>query len=86
MIHESFPWKLDLRRRLRLIEKYNTAGLLKREDDSAYTILEKCVFYSAFIIRKLTECAKLSDAADRFIFHAIGVRPIKHIGCGLQIG
>lgn len=79
MINESHPWKLDLRRRLRLIRKYNTAGLLERDDDSAYTILEKCVFYSAFIIRKLIECVRLSDDAERYSFQAIGIKPVKHI-------
>lgn len=79
MIHESYPWKLDLRRRLRLIEKHNVSGLLERDDDSAYTVLEKSVFYSAFIIRKLLECVKLSDEAERYSFQAIGIKPVKHI-------
>ena len=67
MIHESYPWKQDLLRRKRLILKYNCANLLS--DDSAYTVIEKAVFYSAFIIRKLIDCrVKVSDEVDAYKF------------------
>ena len=53
MIYESFPWKQDLLQRKRLILKYNHSELLSEENDRAYTVIEKAIFYSAFIIRKL---------------------------------
>ena len=52
MIFESFPWKQDLRRRKNLIIKYNTAEHFEKNDDTTYTVIEKAIFYSAFIIRK----------------------------------
>ena len=56
MIFESFPWKQDLRRRKNLIIKYNTAEHFEKNDDTTYTVIEKAIFYSAFIIRKLIDC------------------------------
>lgn len=79
MIYESYPWKQDLMRRKRLIKKYNRAELLA-DDDRAYTVIEKAVFYSAFIIRKLIDCkGKTSDEVDEYLFHLKGVRPLKEI-------
>lgn len=67
MIYESYPWKQDLLRRRRLFLKYNTVEALKNSYDRAYTVLEKSVFYSAFIIRKLLDCrSKLSDEAESY--------------------
>ena len=78
MIHESYPWKQDLLRRKRLILKYNCANLLA--DDSAYTVIEKAVFYSAFIIRKLIDCrVKISDEVDAYTFTLKGFRPRKNV-------
>lgn len=79
MIYESYPWKQDLMRRKRLIKKYNRAELLA-DDDRAYTVIEKAVFYSAFIIRKLIDCkGKVSDEVDKYSFQLKGVRPLKKI-------
>lgn len=67
MIYESYPWKQDLLRRRRLILKYNCGNVI--EDERAYTVIEKAVFYSAFIIRKLLDCRlKVSDAVDNYKF------------------
>ena len=56
MIYESYPWKRDLMRRRSLILRYNTAERLSHDDDDkTYTIIEKAIFYSAFIIRKLID-------------------------------
>lgn len=64
----------------RLIQKYNRAVFYDKEDGRAYTIIEKAIFYSAFIIRKLIDCkGKVSDEVDAYIFHLKGVRPIKEI-------
>ena len=78
MIYESYPWKQDLLRRKRLILKYNCANLLS--EDSAYTVIEKAVFYSAFIIRKLIDCrVKVSDEVDAYKFTLKGFRPRKNV-------
>lgn len=78
MIHESYPWKQDLLRRKRLILKYNCADLLSK--DSAYTVIEKAVFYSAFIIRKLIDCrVKVSDEVDAYKFTLKGFHPRKNV-------
>ena len=71
MIHESYPWKEDLLDRKKQIIRFNCPEELKKDDDSgdetAYTYIEKGVFYSAFIIRKLIDCkSKLSDEADKY--------------------
>ena len=67
MIFESFPWKQDLRRRKNLIIKYNTAEHFEKNDDTTYTVIEKAIFYSAFIIRKLIDCGgKLSDESENY--------------------
>lgn len=78
MIHESYPWKQDLLRRKRLILKYNCTNFLS--EDSAYTVIEKAVFYSAFIIRKLIDCkVKISDEVDTYKFTLKGFRPRKNV-------
>jgi len=64
MIYDSYPWKKDLLRRKQLILKYNTQEHFEKDEKAAYTVLEKAVFYSAFIIRKLIDCEMLSDEAD----------------------
>ena len=80
MIYESYPWKQDLLHRKRLIQKYNRAELLGEDDNRAYTVIEKAIFYSAFIIRKLIDCkGKVSDEVDKYKFHLKGIRPIKGI-------
>ncbi len=81
MVYESYPWKQDLIRRKRLIIKYNRADLLSDDnDDRAYTVIEKAVFYSAFIIRKLIDCkVKVSDDVDIFKFKLKVVRPLKNV-------
>ncbi len=71
MIHESYPWKEDLLKRKEEIIYYNSnAGSLNDEEtgeDIAYTYIEKGIFYTAFIIRKLIDCkSKLSDEADKY--------------------
>lgn len=67
-------------RRKRIIQQYNHADLHDEEDDRAYTVIEKAIFYSAFIIRKLIDCTgKTSDEVDKYIFHLKGVRPRKRI-------
>ena len=81
MIYESYPWKQDLLQRKRLILKYNCVNLLSGGNyGRAYTVIEKAVFYSAFIIRKLIDCkVKVSDDVDAYKFTLKGVRPLKNV-------
>lgn len=80
MIHESYPWKRDLMRRRSLIIKYNTAKHLEQDDDSVYTIIEKAIFYSAFIIRKLIDCpGKVSDEVDQYRMEVEVRSPLKKV-------
>lgn len=70
MIFESGPWKDDLLSYRSKINEYSSSKYFQNDDDdsdNAYSILEKSIFYSAFVIRKLVECkTKLSDEADRY--------------------
>ena len=80
MIFESFPWKQDLRRRKNLIIKYNTAEHFEKNDDTTYTVIEKAIFYSAFIIRKLMDCGgKLSDESENYSLKVCSVQPLKPV-------
>lgn len=80
MIFESSPWKQDLRKRKNLIIKYNTADHFEKNDDTTYTVIEKAIFYSAFIIRKLIDCGgKLSDEAENYSLKAFSVQPLKPV-------
>ena len=68
MIFESDPWKEDLLSYYDKIIEYCSSKYFQNDDDvsdKAYSILEKSIFYSAFVIRKLVDCkTKLSDEAD----------------------
>lgn len=50
MVYESYPWKQDLRRRKNLLLRYNKADRFDANFDTTYTVIEKAIFYSAFII------------------------------------
>jgi hypothetical protein len=76
VIYESYPWKQDLLRRKRLLFKYNSTDSLEKNFDAAYTVIEKSIFYSAFIIRKLIDCGgKISDEADQYTLRVEQIRP-----------
>lgn len=80
MLYESYPWKQDLLRRKYLITKYNSFEQFEKNSDAAYTVIEKAIFYSAFIIRKLIDCkSKLSDEADNYKFQVQARKPLKQI-------
>lgn len=64
MIFDSEIWKIVLWRDLRDLRRYlGRTGLSKRSDacDRAAVAVEKFVFTSAFIVRKLFESKKVSD-------------------------
>lgn len=80
MINESYPWKQDLQRRKNLILRYNLSECFEKNYDNTYTIIEKAIFYSGFIIRKLIDCGgKLSDEADHYSLKIYIIKPLKHI-------
>lgn len=80
MIYESFPWKQDLYRCKSLIVEHNTAECFEQDDDTTYTVIEKAIFYSAFIIRKLVDCGgKLSDEAENYSIKAFSINPLKSV-------
>lgn len=79
MIHESYPWKQELKRHIKQIRKYNSADRFDLRFDSTYTILEKSIMYSAFAARKLIECNKLSDSSDSYSMQINAYRPLKKV-------
>lgn len=80
MVFESYPWKQDLQKHKNQIIKYNKSKRFKKKEEATYTIIEKAIFYSAFIIRKLIDCGgKLSDEAESYSIKAFSVNPIKHV-------
>lgn len=76
MIYESYPWKQEIKRRIQQIKKYNTITRMSEKPDSTCFILEKNIMYSAFAIRKLIECKKLSDSADSYSMQTTAYKPI----------
>ena len=58
MIAESYPWKRDLLRDAGIIERW---AAKKTNSEYRSMLLEKKVFLSAFVIRKLIEDHKLTD-------------------------
>ena len=58
MIYESTPWKRDLRRSASMLSVWRR----KSHTERGYLLLEKHVFLSAFIVRKLFDSHKVTDA------------------------
>lgn len=80
MIYDSYAWKRDLLRRKQLIIRYNTKEQFEKDEESTFNVLEKAVFYSGFIIRKLIDCkSKLSDEADEYKLTVKKYKPLKEI-------
>jgi hypothetical protein len=59
MIYESFPWKMELQRHLVLVERWSQKSDARK---GGFFYIERGVFLSAFILRKLMENRKLTDA------------------------
>ncbi len=76
MIHESYTWKRDLKKqRKRIAVKIN-----KKKNEKTLDCLEKGIFYSAFIIRKLMDCTgKVSDEVENYSISTIKYSPLKKI-------
>lgn len=80
MIYESYPWKEDLHKKVKDLIKYNTAKNRLSDDEKSDTVIEKSIFYSAFIIRKLIDChTKLSDEACQYSMDVKAIRTKKSI-------
>lgn len=82
MIFESGPWKEDLLSYHSKIIEYSSSKYFQNDDedsDKAYSILEKSIFYSAFVIRKLVDSkTKLSDEADHYALKVEMVESRRH--------
>jgi hypothetical protein len=64
MIFASFPWKMETKRHLLLFRKWSK----KPQSDRARFYIERAVFLSAFILRKMMENRKVTDTVrDRSI-------------------
>lgn len=76
MIENNTLWKVDLRRFKDEFTKYNTIEHLKTEDDHAFDYLQRAVFYTAFIIRKLIDSpGTVSDAVDNYKLNIYTYKP-----------
>jgi hypothetical protein len=75
MIFESFPWKMELKRHLLLLRKWSKNAKTKR----ARFYLERAVFLSAFILRKMMENRKLTDAVRDRSIRCEAFRPLRSI-------
>jgi hypothetical protein len=58
MIFESFPWKKEIERLLKSLRKWSS----KPTSERAEFYIQRAVFLSAFILRKLMENRKVTDA------------------------
>ena len=82
MISCSYEWKQDLLKVERLLVKYNTIEQISDSNDSVYTysVIERLIYYSAFIIRKLIDCGtKLSDDAEQYAFLVEKYKTIREV-------
>ena len=63
-----------------MLHQYNTKEQFEKDEEKAYTVIEKVIFYSAFIIRKLLDCnGKMSDEADRYTIKVTEWKPTRQI-------
>ena len=44
-MYESSPWKEDLKRRRQLLLQYNTKEHFEKDEDKAYTVIEKAILF-----------------------------------------
>lgn len=80
MVYESWPWKQELNRHIRDFRRYNNKWWFRINGDWTYTKIEKSIFYSAFVVRKLIDCTcKVSDDVDKYTFNLKAYKPIKGI-------
>ena len=69
MIFESYPWRLQLLDIKEEIQDINTKENIESNYEYTRFILEKDIFLSAFIIRKLIDCkSKVIDKLRDYTF------------------
>lgn len=66
MIFDSVFWKSELNKNYKGILKYNNVERLNKKFDATYNNIEKNIFLSAFVIRKLVESKKLTYKIDKY--------------------
>ncbi len=78
MISESWYYKKDLLKHIQLLKLYNTEIHFANEDEVTRIEIEKIIFYSAFIIRKLIDCKlKLSNTAEKYSLKVTSYKSLK---------
>ena len=94
MIWESWPWKQELLSHANNIENSVSAYSIKMTEEeygSNEFKLERSIFYSAFIVRKLIENAKLTDHCSNYkiktqVFLAKETEPTIRNYLGIEMG
>ena len=80
MIFESYPWRLQLLDIKEEIQDINTKENIESNYEYTRFILEKDIFLSAFIIRKLIDCkSKVIDKLRDYTFKVRTYQPIKRV-------
>jgi hypothetical protein len=73
MLFESFRWKKEIKRHLLLFKKWSK----RPETGRAMFYVERAVFLSAFILRKMMEKRKVTDAVRDRSVRCKGYRPFR---------
>lgn len=73
MLFESYPWKMELNRHLRLFKTWSKRSHTQRGG----FYIERGVFLSAFIVRKLMENRKLTDVVRSRSVRCNSYRPFR---------
>ena len=95
MILESWPWKQELLNHANVISEtlvnYSSTDIEEEELGAMEFRLERAVFYSAYIIRKLIENGKLTDICSTqkisvSVYKSIATQPSIRKSFGLEMG
>ncbi|MDB6268910.1 hypothetical protein [Lactobacillus amylovorus] len=80
MIYDSQPWRDLLADIKDEIQEVNTEEKFKSDDENTSSVLEKDIFLSAFVIRKLIDCkSKVIDKLRDYTFKVKTYKPIKRV-------
>mgnify|MGYP005762088955 CR=1 FL=1 len=80
MIYDSQSWRNLLADIKSEIQEVNTEERFKFDDESTSSTLEKDIFLSAFIIRKLIDCkSKVIDKLRNYTFKVETYKPIRRV-------
>lgn len=80
MIYDSQPWRDLLADIKDEIQEVNTEEKFKSDDENTSSALEKDIFLSAFVIRKLIDCkSKVIDKLRDYTFKVKTYKPIKRV-------